>query len=218
MAQNYCSYNLPLEASNIILHKMESIYTQTIASRGWHVYGKTSWKNPKKGQTVFAEKEQEKIALLSDPYAVAWKLKHSEKLTASVVGHVPRESSRAVSFFLDRGGIVQGTVINEKYQPSPIPRGGLEILLKVTMKIGDEKRRYLNRLREIMKANYEIGTEMECEISTASISSFEIASSECVENREELVMFLENDENEEEQWENADEGRKEQCEIICLDD
>ena len=93
---------------------MESIYTQTIASRGWHVYGKTSWKNPKKGQTVFAEKEQEKIALLSDPYAVAWKLKHSEKLTASVVGHVPREISRAVSFFLDRGGIVQGTVINEK--------------------------------------------------------------------------------------------------------
>ena len=71
MAQNYCSYNLPLEASNIILHRMESIYTQTIASRGWHVYGKTSWKNPKKGQTVFAEKEQEKIALLSGPVHIA---------------------------------------------------------------------------------------------------------------------------------------------------
>ena len=156
--------------------------------------------------------------LLLDPYAVTWKLKHSKKLTASVVGHVPREISRGGSFFLDRGGIVQGIVINDKYQPSPIPRGGLEILLKVTMKIGDEKRRYLNHLREIIKANYEIGTEMECEISTASISSFEIACSECVENREELVLFLENDENEEEQWETADEGRKEQCESICLDD
>ena len=61
--------------------------------------------------------------MLSDPYAVAWKLKHSKKLTASVVGHVPREMSRGMSFFLDRGGIVQGIVINEKYQPSPIPRG-----------------------------------------------------------------------------------------------
>ena len=100
-----------------------------------------------KGQTGFVEKEQEKFALLSDPYAVAWKLKHREKLTASVVEPVPREISRAVSFFLDRGGIVQGTVINEKYQPSPILRGGLEILLKVTMKIGDEKGRYLKSFK-----------------------------------------------------------------------
>ena len=42
---------------------------------------------------------------------------------------------------------------------------------------------------------------MECDICTGSISSFEIANSECVENREELVMFLENYKNEEEQWE-----------------
>eukprot|EP00794_Sanderia_malayensis_P001041 gene1041-368_t len=106
---------------------MESVYTQSIASRGWHVYGKTSWKNPKTGQKVFAEKEKDRTALLQDPYAVAWKLKLCDKLTASVVGHVPREISRAISFFLDRGGIVHGIVTNERYQPSPIPRGGYNL-------------------------------------------------------------------------------------------
>ena len=100
---------------------MQCIYTQTIASRGWHGYGKTSLKSPKRGQTVFAEKEEEKSVLLSDTYTVNLKLKHNKTLTASVIGHVPGDISRAVSCFLDRGGIVQGTVINEKYQPSPIP-------------------------------------------------------------------------------------------------
>ena len=87
---------------------------------------------------VFAEKEGDQIALLSDPYAVAWKLKHHEKLKAFVVGHMPREISRAMSFFLDIGGVFQDIFINEKYQPSLIPREGLEILLKVAMKIDDE--------------------------------------------------------------------------------
>ena len=93
----------------------------------------------KKGQMVFAEREGERIALLSDPYAVAWELKDREKLTTSVIGHMPREVSRCMSFFLDRGGVVQGIVINEKYQPSTYPKGRLEILLKVTMEIDNEK-------------------------------------------------------------------------------
>ena len=62
------------------------------------------------------------------------------------------------------------------------------------MKIGDEIGRYLDQLRDIITANYEVGTQIECEIDTGSISSFEIARSEFMESREELVMFLENNE------------------------
>ena len=34
---------------------MESVLTKVIASRGWHVYGKSVWVNPKAGQVAFAE-------------------------------------------------------------------------------------------------------------------------------------------------------------------
>ena len=108
---------------------MESNLVQNVARRGWHLYGKTSWKSPKKSQKVFAEKETDMAALMADPFAVALKLKVAGRLTAEIFGHIPREISRATSFFFDRGGIVEGYVLDTKYRPSPIPRGGLEIVL-----------------------------------------------------------------------------------------
>ena len=78
---------------------MESIFITKIASRGWHYYGKTSWKSPKKGQCLNGDKENDKIALMHDPYAVAWKRKSKGKLVAEVVGHLPKEISRAAWFF-----------------------------------------------------------------------------------------------------------------------
>ena len=135
---------------------MESIFKTKIASRGWHFYGKTTWKSPKKGQRLYAEKENDKIALMHDPYAVAWKFKSHGKLIAETVGHVPKELSRAAWFFLERGGEIAGKVFEEKYRPSPIPKGGLEIMLEVELKIGDSKRTILERFQNIIKNNYEI--------------------------------------------------------------
>ena len=80
--------------------------------------------------------------------------KNKSKITADVVGHVPKEISRAVFFFISRGGKVIGRVLNEKRYPSPIPKGGLEILLMVQFKIADEKRKYMERLKEIITKNY----------------------------------------------------------------
>ena len=54
---------------------METTFKCDLASRGWHVYGKTVWANPKEGEILYAEKEQNKIALMHDPYSVAWKIK-----------------------------------------------------------------------------------------------------------------------------------------------
>ena len=133
---------------------MESILSCKIASRGWHYYGKNTWKRPKKDEIVFAEKESSKTALEHDPYSIAWKKKNKSKITADVVGHVPKEIFRVVFFFKSRGGKVVGRVLDKKCYPSPIPKGGLEILLMVQFKIADEKRKYMERLKEIVTKNY----------------------------------------------------------------
>ena len=78
---------------------MEILFKFNLASRGWHVYGKKVWGNPKEAEVLYAEAEKNKTALMHDPYSVAWKLKTRGKLVNEVVGHVPREISRAVTFF-----------------------------------------------------------------------------------------------------------------------
>ena len=138
---------------------MESIYQTTIASRGWHYYGKNVWKSPKVGEVLSAEKEVSKEALSHDPYSVAWKKKSKVKLVPDTVGHLPREISRATWFFIGLGGKVIGKVFESKYRPSPIPKGGLEILLKVSFSICDNERRFLNRLRNIIESNYQVNFE-----------------------------------------------------------
>ena len=66
---------------------MEVSVEMKIAARGWHVYGKTVWRNPQKGEKLVAEKEKNRNTLDIDPYAVAWILKRKYKLTADIVGH-----------------------------------------------------------------------------------------------------------------------------------
>ena len=43
---------------------------------------------------------------------------------------------------------------DEKCYSSPIPKGGREILLMVQFKIAEEKRKYMERLKEIISNNY----------------------------------------------------------------
>ena len=111
------------------------------------------WKWPKKDEIVFTEKESSKTVLEHDPYSIAWKKKNKSKITADVVGHVPKEISSAVFFFISRGGKVVGRMLDKKCYHLPIQKGGLEILLMVQFKIADEKRKYMERLKEITK-NY----------------------------------------------------------------
>ena len=137
---------------------MESIYSAKIASRGWHYYGKTVLKNPKVGEILTTEKEVDKKALSHDPYSVAWKKKTKGKVVTETVGHLSREISRATWFFIEHGGkVAAGKVYESKYRPSPIAKGGLDILLKVTFSISDKDRRFLDRLRDIIAANYGDG-------------------------------------------------------------
>ena len=45
-------------------------------------------------------------------------------------------------------------VFKEKYRPSPIPKGGLEIMLSAKLRIGDERRIILEHFKEIIQSNY----------------------------------------------------------------
>jgi len=83
-------------------------------------------------------------------------MKSKEKLVPNVVGHVPQEISRFVYFFLHHGGSIAAVVEDEKYRPSPVAKGGLEIVLRVTFKIDDSKRSLLDRLKELLEKNYEL--------------------------------------------------------------
>ena len=69
---------------------------------------------------------------------------------------MPREISRAVWFFIDLGGSVKGRVFDRKYHSSPIPRGGLEIILMVKFLIVEENCRFLDRLNNILEENYSM--------------------------------------------------------------
>ena len=54
---------------------MEVSVEMKIVAKGWHVYGKTVWQSPDKGEKLTVEKEKNKEALDIDLYAVAWMLK-----------------------------------------------------------------------------------------------------------------------------------------------
>ena len=135
---------------------MEIFFKHLIVSRGWHAYGKTVWTIPKKGQRLYGQKERDADALLVDQYAVAWMMKSKENLLPDVVGHVPQEISRFVYFLLHHGGSIDAVVEDEKCRPSPIAKGGLEIVLRATFKTDDSKRSLLHRLKERIEKNYEL--------------------------------------------------------------
>ena len=61
-----------------------------------------------------------------DRYAITANKRLRGHLADSVIGHLPREISRATCFFLLRGGMVHLKVIDENYHQSPLIQGGLE--------------------------------------------------------------------------------------------
>ena len=77
------------------------------------MYGKSIRSNPKKGECLIGKQETNPVALLEDPYAIAWKLQKKDKLVSVVVGYIPREISRFVWYFIKYGGNVFSQVHSE---------------------------------------------------------------------------------------------------------
>ena len=108
-------------------------FTASVASRGYNVYKNTSWTNAKVAEKVTVEIETEKPSLKVDPFVCAIKIKNRFFDGLITVGYISREISRHLHFFIEtEGSKVIGHVKSLTYRPSPIPSGGLEILLQLT--------------------------------------------------------------------------------------
>ena len=113
-------------------------FTATLAWRGYYIYKNSSSTNAKVGENVTVVMET-KSSLEVNPYACAIKIKNRFFDSLITVGHIPREISRHVHFFIKtEGGKVIGHVKSLTYRPSPIPSGGLEIPLQLTFTCDDK--------------------------------------------------------------------------------
>ena len=81
-------------------------------------------------------------------------MKGKEKLIDENVEHLPKELSWEAWFFLEQGGKISGNAFEEKYGSSLIPKGGLEIILEVELKI-EGKRKILEKFQDVTENNYQ---------------------------------------------------------------
>ena len=114
---------------------MASSFKAQVAARGFHVYRNITWTYVKQGDSVSVEIETNEESKKVDPYSCAIKALVGQPPKLKTVGHIPREISRHVFFFLkEENERIEGTVYSTKYRPSPIPAGSLEIPLMLTLK------------------------------------------------------------------------------------
>ena len=129
-------------------------FQATVASRGYHVYKNTTWTNARLGEKVLIALETLQSSLEVDPYACAVKIKNRFYEHHITVGHLPREISRHIHFFIKtEGGKVQGTVKSLLYRASPIPAGGLEIPL--ILKFENKDQETLDIMHGFVKSLYD---------------------------------------------------------------
>ena len=98
-----------------------------VAARGYHIY-----RNVKPGNKVTVELETNDESKKIDPYCCATKAMVGQPPLLKPVGHIPREISRHVFYFLKEE--IEVSLHSTQYRYSPIPAGGLEIPLMLTFK------------------------------------------------------------------------------------
>ena len=122
-------------------------FSAEIGSRGYHVYKDSSWKSIYVNQLVAVQKETDNKSLQIDPYCCRITIIRADKIGPVTVGHIPREISRFVYFFLHEGDAVSGTVVDTRSCVFPIPEGGLEIkwLLHFTHPVVEKMKELTNK-------------------------------------------------------------------------
>ena len=67
-----------------------------------------------------------------------------------VVGHVAREISRFCQYFLNYGGLLEGREKNVRYRRFLIPKGRLEIPIKIVVKKHKASPVVFNKMKELI--------------------------------------------------------------------
>ena len=60
-------------------------------------------------------------------------------LVASIVGHIPKEISRYTRYIVEHGASVDAFVLATHHRPSPLIQEGLEIPIKLVVKLTDNE-------------------------------------------------------------------------------
>ena len=127
-------------------------FTFLCGLRGFHVY-KEIW-TPVTGEILPCSHERNNV---HDRYAIAAKRSFVGRLDSAVVGHLPREISRATRFLILHGGLVKVEVTDPKHRRSPLVQGGIEIPVKVIIEMEHSTRgreiltRYKTHIRDSYK-------------------------------------------------------------------
>ena len=108
-----------------------AIFFSHVGSRGYQVYCGNNWTNLVIHQPVQVSVETNVISKACDPYCCKITITRRDRIGAVTVGHIPRELSWFVDYFLQVGGSVTTTVASIQYRLSPIPEGGLEIPIQM---------------------------------------------------------------------------------------
>ena len=74
-----------------------------------------------------------------DPNAMVGKIMLPGTLVASIVGHIPKEISRYTRYIVEHGASVDGFVLATHHRPSPLIQGGLEIPIKLVVRLTDKE-------------------------------------------------------------------------------
>ena len=101
-------------------------FTAKIGSRGYHIYQEATWQSITL-QQVKVLKETNSISIDTDLYCCKITIKRFDRFGDITVGHIPRELSRFVYYFIHEGGSFTETVTNVTPRLSQIREIGIEI-------------------------------------------------------------------------------------------
>ena len=114
------------------------------------MYRDTNWNNARVNQPVVVCQESSAISKPYDPYSCKITITRPDRVGAVTVGHIPREISRYVHYFLLEGGSVTGIVADVHHRLSPIPEGGLEIPIHMPFSI--RSKAILEKIKNFVEA------------------------------------------------------------------
>ena len=121
-------------------------FSAEVGSRCYLVYRNTSWNQIYVNQAIAVHKEKDIVSLQIDPYCCAITITCVDKIGPVTFGHILREISRFVCFFLHEQSAISGTVVDTEPRISPIPEEGLEI--KLLLNFTHPVEQILNRMKE----------------------------------------------------------------------
>lgn len=119
--------------------------------RGFHVYSNI-WK-PKLNEKINITHER---GNMYDSNAMAGKILLPGTLAPSIVGHIPKEISRYTRYIVEHGASIDAFVLATLHRQSPLIQGGLEIPIKLVVKLTDNEINgaKLQKYRKFVDENY----------------------------------------------------------------